>query len=84
MTIYKNTSPLHDEFVAHRLGLIPLKSDKVHDFQYQLYCPCTTGYCERCAVELTLNVRCTDTERRDVTSKDLHSTNPDVVPVEGA
>ena len=42
-------------------------------------CVCS-GYCNLCAVELSLSVECTN-DGIDVTSKDLISNNPDVNPV---
>ncbi|XP_061385316.1 uncharacterized protein LOC133320734 [Danaus plexippus] len=35
VTIYENTSVLHDEFLAHRFGLLPIDSNRVRDFKYK-------------------------------------------------
>lgn len=75
-----NTSVLVDEFLAHRLGLVPLLSQKAKEFKYSRDCSCMQ-YCSNCSVELRLNVRCTEETTRDVTSKELTSNHEEIRPV---
>ncbi|WFD31766.1 RNA polymerase II subunit 3 [Malassezia sp. CBS 17886] len=74
--IMVNTTVLPDEFLAHRLGLIPLMSmDTSKVLIDQRDCSCEDG-CDRCSVELMLDCMCTsDRGAMFVTSKDLIRSN---------
>ena len=65
-----NTTVLADEFIAHRLGLIPLNSKNIEDVLYTRECECES-YCEHCSVTLTLHARCTGDEVMKVYARDL-------------
>jgi len=80
--IEQNSSVLHDEFLAHRLGLVPLTSSSVGEFKLNRDCTCN-HYCNSCSVEFSLKVLCRE-EIALVTSADLKSSNPSVVPVDQA
>jgi DNA-directed RNA polymerase II subunit RPB3 len=78
--IETNTTVLADEFIAHRLGMVPIDSREVEKLRYTRDCTCSQ-YCSECSVELTLHVKCTDDRTKDVTTRDLMSTNPSFTPV---
>src|SRR3989338_8729132 len=50
--IIKNDSALNDEILAHRLGLIPISTDKT--FTPFGECTCKGKGCSKCTVSLTL------------------------------
>jgi len=74
--IYDNTSVLFDEILAHRLGLIPLKTD-LSQYKPRTECSCGGEGCPGCTVTFTLSVEGPKT----VTSGDLVSMDPNVAPV---
>ncbi|KAI5889546.1 RBP11-like subunits of RNA polymerase [Schizophyllum commune H4-8] len=71
-----NTTVLPDEFIAHRLGMVPLISDNCEEgMRYTRDCTCLS-WCQYCAIELVLDVKCTeDNMSMDVTSKHLDVQN---------
>lgn len=69
--IQNNSSVLADEYIAHRLGLIPLNSIDAMKFQDNRTCNCDE-YCQECAVVFNLKVKNDGDERLLVTSRDLH------------
>ncbi|PWZ39762.1 DNA-directed RNA polymerases II, IV and V subunit 3 [Zea mays] len=82
-----NSSVLNDEFIAHRLGLIPLTSAAAMQMRFSRDCDACDGdgSCEYCSVEFHLSVHATDSDQTlEVTSNDLRSMDPKVCPVDQA
>ncbi|EER98576.1 hypothetical protein BDA96_02G151600 [Sorghum bicolor] len=82
-----NSSVLNDEFIAHRLGLIPLTSAAAMQMRFSRDCDACDGdgSCEYCSVEFHLAARATDSDQTlEVTSNDLRSMDPKVCPVDQA
>ncbi|XP_037469260.1 DNA-directed RNA polymerases II, IV and V subunit 3-like [Triticum dicoccoides] len=85
--IESNSSVLTDEFIAHRLGLIPLTSSAAMAMRLSRDCDACDGdgSCEYCSVEFHLAARATDSgQTLEVTAMDLRSTDPKVCPVDQA
>jgi len=79
VVVIENSSMLHDEILAHRLGLIPLKTD-LDSYNLPEECSCKSELgCNLCRVSLTLDVEATDSVRT-VYSGDLVAENPNVRP----
>lgn len=54
--IKNNTSSWCNEVIAQRLGLIPLNSQDIINYNYEADCPCAGAHCAQCTSVLTLNV----------------------------
>ncbi|KAF8893314.1 DNA-directed RNA polymerase [Infundibulicybe gibba] len=66
-----NTTVLPDEFIAHRLGMIPLLSANCDEgIRYTRDCTCLAG-CPFCSILLRLHVTCHDHHTMDITSDHL-------------
>jgi len=78
--VYENTSVLTDEIIAHRLGLIPLKTD-LDSYVLPEKCSCKSEMgCNKCRVIGSLNVEA-ENEKKTVYSGDLKFEDPDIYPV---
>lgn len=76
INVIKNNSALYDEIIAHRLGLIPLKTD-LSSYNLKEKCKCKEKGCALCELTLSLKVTgpCT------VYSEDIKSKDPKVKPI---
>jgi DNA-directed RNA polymerase subunit D len=80
IVIVENSSILQDETIAHRMGLIPLKTD-LDSYNLPEDCTCKSEFgCNLCRVTLALDVEAKE-ETKTVYSGDLTSENPNVVAV---
>ena len=68
--IQSNTSVLPDEFLAHRLGLIPLDARGAEDVTYSRDCDCD-AYCGLCSAVLSLDAKCTGDQIMNIHARDL-------------
>lgn len=73
--IYKNDSRIFDEVLAHRLGLVPIKTD-LESIIPKEECDCE-DHCPQCSVSLLLKEK----GPKVVYSGDLTSPDPEIVPV---
>lgn len=82
VVVIENSSMLHDEILAHRLGFVPLKTD-LDSYNLPENCSCKSELgCNLCRASLTLDAEASS-EARTVYSGDLVSENPNVAPVSG-
>ncbi|KAJ7218049.1 insert subdomain of RNA polymerase alpha subunit [Mycena pura] len=69
-----NTTVLPDEFIAHRLGMIPLVSSNCDEgMRFTRDCTCLAA-CQYCSVQLKLDVACHNNTTMDITSNHLEVT----------
>ncbi|KAH0484333.1 MAG: uncharacterized protein KVP18_001863 [Porospora cf. gigantea A] len=69
VTLEQNSSPLHDEFIVHRLGLLPIDSRDVESYKFREQCPCSS-HCVKCTVQFSLDIMC-DGDEVTVTHLDI-------------
>lgn len=86
VVMIENSSIIHDEILAHRLGLVPLRTD-LDAFVFPEECDCSNELgCSKCRSILTLEAEATD-ETRTVYSGELKptdqhtSTSTDKIPI---
>lgn len=76
VVIYENTSPMFDEYFAHRLGLIPLTTDLK---SYKAPGDCCGGNCSSCSATLSID----ESGPKTVYSSAIKTTDPKIKPVSG-
>lgn len=71
----ENTCVLHDEFLSHRIGLLPIGSNDIASFKRVDECD-SEYLCNDCSVYFTCNVENKSTKNLTVTTADFVSQNP--------
>ncbi len=79
VVLVENSSVLHDEILALRLGLLPLKTD-LDSYNLPEECSCESELgCHLCRTVLTLDAQA-ENEGRTVYSRDLVPEDPNIAP----
>lgn len=79
VVIIENSSIMYDELIAHRLGMIPLKTD-LNKYVLPEECDCKSALgCPKCRVLLVLDAEAKDASRT-VYSNELISEDKSVIP----
>ena len=68
--ISENSTVYNDEYIAHRLGLIPLAISPTK-FVYSQDCTCVEAGCEQCSILFSLDVDCDSNGKYSVTTNNL-------------
>jgi len=76
VTFYENTSVMPDEYVAHRIAMVPLKTDAK---AYKNPADCCGGNCTSCSVDLTID----EAGPKMVNSSDIKTSDAKIKPVTG-
>ena len=74
--IRENSSALYDEILAHRLGLLPLKTD-LKSYNLLEECTCKGEGCAKCSLKLTLSAKGPGM----VYASDFKSKDPKIKPI---
>lgn len=72
--IERNSTQYVDEFLVHRLALIPLRcasSRMIQDMEFADECKCDSDWCSQCGIEMTLHARNDQDDILYVFAKDL-------------
>jgi len=78
--ILQNDSTLYDDILAHRIGLLPLKTD-LETYNLPEDCECGGTGCPQCQVSLTCEIQNDSNDILTIYSGDLETNDPNVVPV---
>ena len=76
----KNNSILYDEVIAHRLGLIPLKTD-LKSYNLPDKCKCDGKGCAKCQLKIVLKPKPQQKGPTTVYASELKSKDPAIKPV---
>ena len=81
--VHSNTSVLADEFIAHRLGLIPLSCRDIDKLVYGRECEVCDDFCDNCSVVLRLTAENRrQSENMKIYARDLQVTTKNGAPIE--